>query len=103
MQTLDLDQVTKVEARGNQVILTMGSQDDSEPEPALDEVRGQKYSCWPSLGHAGMRAANVLLPSPDLSIWLNYRDTLSRCVAPGTYLLFAGFSPMLGCVGPLLP
>ncbi|GAB4817615.1 hypothetical protein N2152v2_004661 [Parachlorella kessleri] len=38
MQTLDLDQVTKVEARGNQVILTMGSQDDSEPEPALDEA-----------------------------------------------------------------
>lgn len=38
--TLDLDLVTKVEARGNQVILTYRD-DDSEPEvpePALDEV-----------------------------------------------------------------
>lgn len=40
MQTLDLSQVTGIEARGNQVILTMsdGSESDAEPEPALDEV-----------------------------------------------------------------
>lgn len=45
LQTLDLDQVTKVEARGNQVIFTLSdgseSESDQPPQPVLDEVSGR--------------------------------------------------------------